>query len=418
MPPISSRNVLLTHIRTCYRVTHSGQEYLAGAEMADVSPLHDAYIRTDASGKIAEVGEMKNLDLTGFEGRVVDCAGRLVFPGFVDSHTHLVYPRTREQEFTDRIKGLSYEEIARRGGGILNSARATRGMSEQQLLEDALRRAEDVLAMGTTTIEIKSGYGLDLESELKLLRVARQVGKLTPLRVKTTFLGAHAVPPEFASDPDGYLRLVVEEMLPAVVDEGLADHIDVFCDTGFFTPDQTRLIVEDGWKRGLPGKIHANELANSGGVQAGVETGCWSVDHLERIGDAEIAALRMSTTVPCVLPTVAFFLGIPYAPARQMIAAGLPLALATDLNPGSSPGGSMPFVLSLACTQLRLLPEEALAAATLNGAFALRMHREVGSIEPGKWADLIVTEPMDDLAAFPYHYDRPRIAHVLCARVG
>ncbi len=414
-PPImpeSPSEFLLTDIHRCYPVALGNELFLTGNAMAEIPVLENAWIHIQ-NGKIVALGKTGEGEPELTDNQLISCKGRLVLPGFVDSHTHLVFPRTREQEYVDRIKGLTYEEIAERGGGILNSARATAHISEEQLLNDTLIRAHEILALGTTTVEIKSGYGLSFESEMKLLRVARQIGERTPLRVRTTFLGAHAIPRAYASDRKAYIKLVTDEMLPAVVAEGLADHIDVFCDKGFFTPEETLEILSAGEKMGLPGKIHANELANSGGIQTGVQAGCWSVDHLEQMGDAEIDALRGSQTVPCVLPTVAFFLGIPYAPARAMINAGLPLALATDYNPGSSPGGSMPFVMSLACNQLRMLPEEALVASTLNAAYALRMSDTVGSLAPGKMADLIVTKPLESLAALPYYYATNLVERVM-----
>ncbi|MEZ4686786.1 MAG: imidazolonepropionase [Bacteroidia bacterium] len=356
-------------------------------------------------GKVKALGEMKDLDQNAWPmARRIDCSDRIVIPGLVDSHTHLVFPKSREVEFVDRIKGLSYEEIAERGGGILNSARATAALSEEQLLEDAIKRAEEILRLGTTTVEIKSGYGLSVESELKLLRVANELKKHSPLRIKTTFLGAHAIPTDYKSRRKEYIDLVCEVMLPQVVEEGLADFIDVFCDKGFFTPEETKYILEKGAKAGLPAKIHANELGITGGVQAGVESGALSVDHLEHLGEEEIALLAKSDTVACVLPTVAFFLGIPYAPARQLADSGALLALATDYNPGSSPGGSMPFVMALACTRQRLLPEEALSASTLNAAWAIRMSDQVGALSPGRAADMVVCKPGLRLAHIPYYY--------------
>lgn len=396
---------LFTHIHRLYAVALRGEICLRGAEMARPARLDNAYLYVE-DGRVVSLGPMAGLNRDrlspGYDER--DCKGRLVLPGFVDSHTHLVFPRYREGEFVHRLQGLSYEEIARRGGGILHSAAACAEVSEAELLAGARARAAEILATGTTTVEIKSGYGLSLESELKLLRVARRLAEETPLRIRTTFLGAHAVPTAYRDRRAAYVDLVCAEMLPAVVAEGLADHMDVFCDTGFFTVDETARILAAGAAYGLPAKIHANELAVSGGVQAGVAAGAWSVDHLERIGPAEIAALQGTDTVPTLLPTVAYFLGIPYAPARDLIAAGLPVALASDYNPGSSPGGSMPLVMSMACTQMRMLPEEALVAATLNGAFALRLSAEVGALAPGMAADLLITQPIDSLARLPYSY--------------
>jgi imidazolonepropionase len=405
--------MLLTHISHLYQVAQHRELLKRGAEMLDVGLLEDAYLLVEGE-KIAEIGSMSDLKDDAFPGvERIDCRGRLVLPGFVDSHTHLVYPKSREQEFVFRLQGMSYEEIARQGGGILNSAKALAHISESQLLDETLARAEEILRLGTTTVEIKSGYGLSLEGELKLLRVAREVGGQSPLNVKTTFLGAHAIPQEWKGNRQGYINMVCEEMLPQVAEEGLADFIDVFCDEGFFTVEETEYILLKGQDYGLPGKIHANELAFSGGVQVGVKCGAYSVDHLERSGLEEIEALKGSETIPTLLPSVAYFLGIDYGPARDMIAAELPVALATDYNPGSSPGGSMPFVMSLACTQMKMLPEETLVASTLNAARALRMSDTIGSLEVGKQADLLLTKPMDSFARIPYAYASNLIDRVM-----
>lgn len=395
---------LLYNIAFLHTVTNSDALNLRGKNLVGDDPLENAWLLIE-EGKVKALGEMKDLEEGAFsQAKRVDCSGRTIIPGFVDSHTHLVFPKSREVEYVDRINGLSYEEIARRGGGILNSARATAAISEEKLLEDAIERAEEILRLGTTTVEIKSGYGLSVESELKLLRVANELKKHTPLRIKTTFLGAHAIPAEYKSRRKEYIDLVCDVMLPQVIEEGLADFIDVFCDEGFFTPEETKYILAKGAKAGLPAKIHANELAISGGVQAGVESSAYSVDHLEFLGEEEISLLANSDTVACVLPTVAFFLGIPNAPTRKLADSGAVLALATDYNPGSSPGGSMPFVMALACTRQRLLPGEALSASTLNAAFALRMSDQVGALSPGRAADLVVCKPGLQLAHIPYYY--------------
>jgi imidazolonepropionase len=406
-------SILLHNISSLYCVATNGEACKKGPAMQDASLIENAYVHIKDE-KIEAVGKMADLAEDAYpNARKVDCTGQLVLPGFVDSHTHLVFPTTREQEFVFRIKGMSYEEIAEKGGGILNSARSTAHIPEEQLLEETIARAQEIMRLGTTTVEIKSGYGLTLESELKLLRVANKLKAFSPLNIKTTFLGAHAVPLEYKHNRKGYIDLVCDIMLPQVVEEGLADFIDVFCDTGFFTVAETEYILNKGKAAGLPGKIHANELDFSGGVQVGVKCGAYSVDHLERSGDDEIAALKGSETVPCLLPSVAYFLGIDYGPARDMITAGLPVALATDYNPGSSPGGSMPFVMSLACTKMKMLPEEALVASTLNGAYALRMSDQVGSIEPGKQADLVVTQAGISLARIPYSYSSNLVDRVM-----
>lgn len=404
--------ILLENISQLHRVAAHGERRKSGHQMADSALVEHAYLFIE-DGLIHSVGKMEAMNPTCREAdQILDCTDCLVLPGFVDSHTHLVFARSREGEFVDRIKGLSYEEIARRGGGILNSAQRLRDMSEDELLESAVARAWEILAWGTTTVEIKSGYGLTVEDELKMLRVAKKLDEWCPIRVKRTFLGAHAVPLEFKGNQAGYVDLVVNEMLPRVAEERLADFVDVFCDQGFFTVEETARILQAAARYGLKPKIHANELANSGGVQVGIAHHALSVDHLERIGPEEIAALRSSATIPTALPGCSFFLGIPYAPAREMIDAGLPLCIASDFNPGSTPGGNLQFMMSLACTQMRLLPEEALAAITLNGAAALDMSHEIGSIECGKRADFVITTPMESLAAIPYYYCRDQVQTV------
>lgn len=404
---------LLTNIRTLHRVEVQNGRLKKGAAMADSEAIDDAYVMVK-DDRILEVGFMADLSPSDYEGvQVENCSGKLVIPGFCDSHTHIVFAHPRDGEFVDRIRGLSYEEIGRRGGGILNSAARLRETPEEVLLQGALERCNEILRMGTTTVEIKSGYGLTVADELKMLRVARQLKKLTPLTIRTTFLGAHAFPAEFRDNHDEYVRIVIEEMLPRVAEEKLADFIDVFCDRGYFSVDDTSRILEAGAKYNLRPKIHANELAVSGGVQAGIKHYALSVDHLEEMGQAEIDALLASDTIPVALPGCAYFLGIPYAPCRAMIDAGLPVALATDFNPGSSPSGSMPFVMSLACTRMKLLPEEALVACTLNGAAALDLSDQVGSISPGQRADLIVTRPMRHLSEIPYFFTRNPVEKVM-----
>lgn len=405
--------LLLLNIHQLHCVANRGELKKSGFEMADSSMIENAYVYVE-NGLIRSVGRMDHITSTFQEAdEIIDCEDRLVLPGFVDSHTHLVFAKGRETEYVDRIKGLSYEDIAARGGGILNSAKRLREMSEEQLLESAVARAWEILSWGTTTVEIKSGYGLTIEDELKMLRVAKRISQWCPIRIRTTFLGAHAVPAEFKGNQTGYVDLVVNEMLPRVAEEKLADFIDVFCDKGYFTVEETARIIQAGAKYGLRAKIHANELANSGGVQVGVANNALSVDHLECIGADEIKALLSCQTIPTVLPGCSFFLGIPFAPARQMIDEGLPVCIASDFNPGSSPGGNMQFMMSLACTKMRLLPEEALAAITLNGAAALGMSHEIGSIEPGKRADFVITAPMESLAALPYYYCRDQVETVI-----
>ncbi len=405
--------LLLENIHHLHRVAAHGELQKSGTAMADSAMIQNAFVFVE-DGIIHSTGPMSALKETmRAEAEIIDCEDRIVLPGFVDSHTHLVFAKSRAGEYVDRIRGLSYEEIAARGGGILNSAQKLRAMSEDELLESALARAWEIIAWGTTTVEIKSGYGLTLQDELKMLRVAKKIEQWCPIRIKRTFLGAHAVPPEFKGNQAGYVDLVVNEMIPRVAEEKLASFIDVFCDRGFFTVEETARILTAGAKYGLRAKIHANELANSGGVQVGIAHQALSVDHLECIGPDEIAALKNSNTMPTALPSCSFFLGIPFAPGREMIDAGLPLCLASDFNPGSSPGGNMQFIMSLACTKMKLLPEEALVAMTLNGAAALGLSHEIGSIEPGKRADLLITAPLESLAEIPYYFCRDQVEIVI-----
>ncbi len=405
--------LLLENIHQLHRVASHGELKKSGKAMADSAMLGNAFVFVE-DGIIHSVGAMSELNETYREdAEIIDCEERMVLPGFVDSHTHLVFARSREAEYVDRIKGMTYEDIAARGGGILNSAKRLREMSEEELLESALARAWEILEWGTTTVEIKSGYGLTVADELKMLRVAKKIEEWCPIRIKRTLLGAHAVPPEFKGNQTGYVDLVVNEMIPRVAEENLADFIDVFCEKGFFTVDETARILTAGARYGLRAKIHANQLSNSGAVQVGIAHKALSVDHLECMGPDEIAALVASRTIPTALPGCSFFLGIPFAPGRELIDAGLPLCIASDYNPGSSPGGNMQFMWSLACTKMKLLPEEALAAITLNGAAALGMSHEIGSIEPGKRADLLITAPIESLAEIPYYYNRDQVEIVI-----
>lgn len=394
-------SLLIRNIRTLYLTETTPRTLVKGAEMAQAPHLNDAYLLIE-NKRIAAFGPMTECPERA--GQVLDATGRLVLPSWCDSHTHIVFAVTREDEFVDRIRGLSYEEIAEKGGGILNSAQKLRAASEDELYEGAWARLTEVINMGTGAIEIKSGYGLSLDSEIKMLRVVRKLKERSPIPIKATFLGAHAVPAEYRDNRNEYISLIINEMIPKVADSGLADYCDVFCDKGFFTPDETAQILEAGWKWGLKPKIHANELGLTGGVQVGVAHKALSVDHLEQVGEAEIEVLLKSDTLPTLLPGCAFFLGIPYAPARRMIDAGLPVVLASDYNPGSCPSGNMPFVVSLACIKMNMLPEEALQAATLNGARAMELESELGSIAVGKTANVFITQPMMSLASLPYSF--------------
>ncbi len=394
-------SLLIRNIRCLLQAERQLRPLVRGAEMAHIPQIHEAFLLLE-NDRIAAFGPMSECPERADE--VLDATGRLVLPSWCDSHTHIVFAATREEEFVDRIRGLSYEEIAERGGGILNSARKLQAATEDELFEGAWGRLQEVIGMGTGAIEVKSGYGLTLESELKMLRVIRRLKEQSPIPVKASFLGAHAVPTEYKNRREDYIDLIINEMLPQVAGEGLADYCDVFCDKGFFTPAETDLILKAGWKWGLKPKIHANELGLTGGVQVGVANQAISVDHLEYTSAAEIEVLKNSDTLPTLLPGCAFFLGIPFAPAREMMDAGLPVVLASDYNPGSCPSGNMPFVISLACAKMKMLPEEAVNAATLNGARAMELENELGTIAVGKIANLFITRPMLSLAGLPYAF--------------
>ncbi len=398
---------LITNIKKLVQVGSSPRKWVAGEEMSVLPCFSDAYLLIEGD-RIAGFGEMDRLDRSKLEEtdflQEIDASGRLVLPSFCDSHTHLVYAGSREIEYIDKIRGFSYEEIARRGGGILNSARRMRQASEEELYEDAYVRIEEIASLGTGAVEIKSGYGLDTESELKMLRIIRRLKETTPLLIKATFLGAHAVPEEYKGRQTEYVDLIINEMIPAVAAEDLADYIDVFCDKGFFTIEDTDRMLNAGMKYGLRPKIHANELDFSGGVQVGVKYNALSVDHLEYIGEKEIQCLLGSDTMPTVLPGAAFFLNMPCSPVREMIRAGLPVALASDYNPGSSPSGNMKLVMSLGCVNYKMLPEEVINATTLNSAYAMGVEEEVGSITVGKLANFYITKPIPGIEFLPYAY--------------
>lgn len=402
-------SLLIKNIGKIVGIENSGRERLCGEEMNRLDTLDDAWLLAEGE-RIAAFGTLS--DPVPAADETVDAGGGMLFPSFCDSHTHLVYACSREGEFLDRINGLSYEQIARRGGGILNSADRLHRTSEDELYEQAMERIREITAMGTGCVEIKSGYGLSTEDELKMLRVIRRIWETSPLTVRATFLGAHAVSRDYAGRQQEYVDLVCREMIPAVAREGLAEFVDVFCDEGFFTVEQTARIMATGSRYGLVPKIHANELAVSGGVQVGVAYGALSVDHLERMGEAEIEVLRGVKTMPTMLPGAAFFLGMNYPPARDMIRAGLGVALASDYNPGSSPSGNMRMVVSLACIRMRMTPAEAINAATLNGAYAMGLSRDYGSITVGKVANFFVTKPVPSVEFIPYAYTTPVIRRV------
>ena len=403
---------IITNIGELVGIVPEGVLRKQGAEMDEVGSLRDAYLTIEGE-RISGFGNMSECQVPGPQDEVIDAEGGMVIPAFCDSHTHICYAGTREQEFIDKINGLSYEEIAARGGGILNSADLLHRTSEEELYSQTMARVREMIAKGTGAIEIKSGYGLTLEDELKMLRVIRRVKKDSPATIKATFLGAHAVGRAFKGRQNEYVNLVCEEMIPAVAAEGLAEYVDVFCDEGFFTVAETDRILSAGEAYGLIPKIHANELACSGGVQVAVKHNALSVDHLERTTDAEIEALRDSRTMPTMLPGSSFFLGIPYGRAKEYVSAGLGLALASDYNPGSSPSGDMRFVMALGCIRMRLTPAQAFNACTLNSAYAMGVSDELGSVTVGKLANLIVTKPVPSLAYIPYCHQTPFIAKVL-----
>lgn len=398
-----SGGLLISHIAGLVQVRPVAPGIVAGADMAHLPVINHAWILVK-DGRIHSFGSMDTCpDSTGHE--CIDASGRWVMPTFVDSHTHLVFPTPRSEEFVMKIRGATYAEIAANGGGILNSARKLQGMSEDDLLEVTLPRIKALIASGTGAFEIKSGYGLTVADELKMLRVARRLARHVPVTIRTTLLGAHAIPTGMSKDH--YVRLVIEEMIPAAAAEGLADYVDVFCEEGFFSPADTEAIIMAGRRHGLGARIHANQLHHSGGVQVGVKTGAISVDHLEQMGDEEIACLREGNTMPVVLPGAAFFLNLPFPPARRMIESGLPVAIASDYNPGSSPAGTIPMMISLACIRMRLTPEEAINATTINTAHTLGLTQTHGTITVGKEANLLITRKVASLAELPYAYDTP-----------
>ncbi len=406
--------ILIKNIRQLIQVRENAPERVSGKAMNELPVLEDAWLAID-NGIIADYGSMS--DFPGIsdwnELEVIDANEGLVMPTFVDSHTHIVYAGSREGEFVDRINGLSYEEVAARGGGILNSAKKLRATNEDELYEQAAARLKEVMHLGTGAIEIKSGYGLDFESEMKMLRVILRLKTNFPVAIKATFLGAHAVPSEYKDDKAGYIKQIVNIMIPAIAREGIADYCDVFCERNYFTEEETIEILEAGKRHGLKPRIHANQLSASGGVQAGVKVGALSVDHLEYVGDAEIAALQNSNVMPTLLPGAAFFLGLPWPPARKMIDAGLPVAVASDFNPGSSPSGNMMQMLSLVCITHKMTPEEAINAVTINTAAAIELSETHGTITRGKVGSVIITKPVPSVAFLPYYFGSDLINHVI-----
>lgn len=405
-------SILISNIKELVQVEETPQKWVAGADMAQIKTIKNAWLLTEGD-RIKDFGKMKDLPSDIQADDRINANGRMVFPSFVDSHTHLVYAASREIEYIDKIKGLSYEEIAKRGGGILNSAKKMAEVSEEELVEQALVRLNTIAEYGTGAVEIKSGYGLNTASELKMLRAIKELKKHSPLEIKANFLGAHAIPAEFKGKQEKYVDLVINEMLPQVAEEGLADFVDVFCDRGFFTVEDTDRILEAAAKYHLVPKIHANELDYSGGIQVGVKHSALSVDHLEFTGKEEIEALLNSETMPTILPGAAFFLNMEYAPAREMMDAGLPVALASDFNPGSSPSGNMQLIMAMGSILYRMTPEEVIHATTINTAYAMGLSQEMGSICRGKRANFYITKEIPTYEYMPYSYGDNKVDRVV-----
>jgi imidazolonepropionase len=397
--------VFIKNIKRLYGVHSQEVRKLAGKQMAELPFIENAWLAVE-DGLIADFGSME--DYLGIEDwrdlEIIDAEDRFVIPGFCDSHTHTVFAQSRADEFVDRILGLSYEDIAKRGGGILNSAAKLAVMTEQELYDAAFERLNLLMSQGTVAIEIKSGYGLDAENELKMLRVIQRLKENHRLQIKRTFLALHALPLEYKGRAEDYVRLMIEEVLPVVAREGLADYVDAFCEEGYFNVEQMNALIDAAQRFGIPAKLHVNQFTILGAVKAACERNAVSVDHLEELNEEDIAALLKSDTMPVALPACSFFLRIPYTPARRIVEAGLPFALASDFNPGSSPTGNMQFVGSLACIQMRMLPEEVINASTINGAFALNLEKELGSIALGKRASFIITKPMKSISELYYYF--------------
>ena len=403
--------ILLIHIKELLQVRENYIAKVSGSEMKQLPTLKNAWLLVE-DDIILDFGTMDtspNIPVS----KTIDCTGKMVLPAWCDSHTHLVYAGNRETEFVDRINGLSYQEIAQKGGGILNSAQKLQETSEEELFQQSSVRLEEVMRLGTGAIEIKSGYGLTTEAELKMLRVAKKLERHYPITVKTTFLGAHAIPKEYKGDKEGYVNLICSEMIPKVAEEKLADFVDIFCEEGYFSVEDTDWILTEAKKYDLVPKIHVNQFTALGGVAIGVKHDALSVDHLEIITEEDIESLQGSQTMPVALPSCSYFLSIPYTPGRQLIDAGLPLALATDYNPGSTPSGNMNFVVSTACIKMKLTPEEAINAATINGAYAMGLSKTHGSITKGKKASLIITKEIPSYGYLPYAFGSNLIEKVL-----
>jgi imidazolonepropionase len=402
--------ILFKHIKELVQVRAAEIHFVAGKAMKVLPTIQNAFLLVE-DGLINAFGPMQDCpDISCDE--IIDASGKMILPSWCDAHTHIVYAGNREGEFTDRINGLTYEEIANRGGGILNSAKKLNDTSEDTLYEQSKARLLEVIGLGTGAVEIKSGYGLTVEGELKMLHVIKRLKNEFPIEIKATFLGAHAVPENYKNNKQGYLQMLVEELLPQIAAENLATYIDIFCETGYFSVEDTEYILKAGKKYGLVPKIHVNQFTAIGGVQVGVRYNALSVDHLEIMRPEDIEVLKNTNTMPVALPSCSYFLSIPYTPAREMMEAGLPLALASDYNPGSTPSGNMNFVVATACIKMKMTPEEAINAATINGAYAMGLSKELGSITVGKLANLIMTKSIPSYAFIPYAFGNPSIEKV------
>ena len=403
-------SILFKNIKELIQVRTETISFVSGKEMKSLPTIKNAYLLIE-NGLISDFGSMDACP-DGEVEEVIDATGKMILPTWCDSHTHIVYAGNREGEFVDRINGLTYEEIANRGGGILNSAKKLQETSEDELYEQSKVRLEEIMQLGTGAVEIKSGYGLTLDAELKMLRVIKRLKENYPISIKATFLGAHAIPAVYKNDKQGYLRMLVDDIMPIIAKEKLAEYVDIFCEKGYFSVADTEFILKAGKKYGLVPKIHVNQFNSIGGVKTGVEYNALSVDHLEVMTDQDMEILVDSNTMPVALPSCSYFLSIPYTPARKMMDAGLPLALATDYNPGSTPSGNMNFVVATACIKMKMTTEEAINAATINGAYAMGLQKEVGSITIGKKANLLLTKPINSYGFIPYSFGSNQIESV------
>ena len=401
---------LFKNIKELVQVRTEPISFVAGEEMKNLPTIKDAFLLVE-DGIIKAFGSMTDCPRID-AAEIIDVSGKIIMPSYCDSHTHLVYAGNREGEFVDKINGLSYEEIANRGGGILNSAKLIATTSEDELFEQSKVRLQEIIEQGTGAVEIKSGYGLSFDSELKMLRVIRRLKQESEIEIKATFLGAHAIPVDYKNNKQGYLRMLIDELMPVIAEEKLAEYVDIFCEKGYFSVADTELILDAGQKYNLIPKIHVNQFNSIGGVQAGVKYNALSLDHLEVLGKGDIDAMKTSKAMPVALPSCSYFLSIPYTPAREIMKAGLPIALASDFNPGSTPSGNMSFVIATACIKMKMTPEEAINAATLNGAYAMGLEKELGSITVGKLANIFITKPVNSYSSLAYYFATNNIESV------